>query len=459
MLKKLFVAGAAVALSAGLAFASEFEIEKYEINTPQKFNVPYSGQYSSEFSDGFPIGIGSGMTYIGLGKDGTRYFYAIGDRGPNADSPKVLVDGKKVPSKVFPAPDFTPSYGAIGLKDGKVTLLSTIEIKDTRGRKISGRPIPPGTVGSTGEIPLSDSYEVLKYDSEGLDTEGIAIDRKDGNLWICDEYGPFIAKMDVNTGRLIKKYGPGEGLPEIVGKRQPNRGMEGIAVTPSNMVLGAVQSICDIDGNAGKSKAPFTRLVLLDPETGETKMYAYPVDVEAYNKSKDVKIGDLQAVSDTEFLIIEQGKGKEGLRNLIYLIDIRDATDLTGKKTVEGKDLEAVSGVEELSSLGIKMVSKKKIISLREHGWKPSKAEGLALLPDMRTIAVCSDNDFGFGSKTVNPAIDKDVKPVKKATGYVIKDGKLTYAGQTVSTSFKLEPTGEKAGFWMIKLPKKITQY
>ncbi|WP_320175263.1 esterase-like activity of phytase family protein [Maridesulfovibrio sp.] len=459
MLKKLIVAGAAVALSAGLAFASEFEIEKYEIDTPLKYNVPYNGQYAAEFPEGFPIGIGSGMTYIGLGKDGTRFFYAIGDRGPNADSPKVMVDGRKVPSKVFPAPDYTPSYGAIGLKDGRVTLMSTIEIKDTKGRKISGRPIPPGTVGSTGEIPLNDSYKVLSYDREGLDTEGIALDRKDGNLWICDEYGPFIAKMDVNTGRLLKKYGPGEGLPEIVGKRQPNRGMEGVAVTPSNKVLGAVQSICDIDGNVKDSKAPFTRLVLLDPETGETKMFAYPVDVEAYKRCKDVKIGDLHAVSDTEFLIVEQGTGKEGLRNLIYLIDISSATDLTGKMTAEGKELEAVSGAAELESLGIKMAAKKKIISLREYGWKPSKAEGLALLPDMRTIAVCSDNDFGFGSKIIDPATDKDGKVIKKATSYVIDGDKMTYDGQEVSTSFKLVPTGEKAGFWMIKLPKKISQY
>ncbi|WP_027722908.1 esterase-like activity of phytase family protein [Maridesulfovibrio zosterae] len=459
MFKKLIATGVVLAMSVGTAAASEFKIQKYEIDTPQKYNVPYSGKFSAEFNDGFPIGIGSGMTYIGKGKDGTLFFYAISDRGPNAGSPKVLVDGKKVSSKVFPAPEYTPSYGALGLKNGEITLRSIIDIRDFKGNKISGRPIPPGTVGSTGEIPLSDSYKVLSYDREGLDTEGIAIDAKDGNLWICDEYGPFIAKMDANTGRLLKKYAPGNGLPTIVGKRQPNRGMEGIAVTPSNTVLGAVQSICDIDGDVSNSKAPFTRLVLLDPETGETKMFAYPVDVESYNKCKDVKIGDLQAVSDTEFLIIEQGKGKDGLRNIVYLIDIEDATDLTGRKTADGKELEAVAGAQELDSLGIKMATKKKIVSLRELGWKPSKAEGLALLPDMQTIAVCSDNDFGFKSVTVDPVKDKNGKVVKKATKYVIDENKLKYSGQEVNTSFKLQKTDEKAGFWLIKLPKKISQY
>ncbi|SME95465.1 esterase-like activity of phytase family protein [Desulfovibrio gilichinskyi] len=459
MIKKFIAAGTLLALSAGFAFAADFQIDQYEIETPLKYNVPYSGQYADRFPEGFPIGIGSGMTYVGLAKDGTRIFYAIGDRGPNADSPYVLVDGKKVPSKVFPAPDYTPSYGAIGLKDGKVTLLSRIEIKDTTGHKISGRPLPPNSVGSTGEIPLSDSYKVLSFDKEGLDTEGIAIDKKDGNLWICDEYGPFIAKMDVNTGRIIKKYSPGAGLPAIIAKRQPNRGMEGIAVTPSNKVIGAVQSICDVDGKVSASKAPFTRLVWLDPDTGETKMFAYPVDVDAYKKCQDVKIGDLQAVSDTQFLITEQGSGKDGLRNIIYLVDIKDATDLTDKKTAKGEELEMVSGADELKSLGIKMAGKKKIISLRDYGWKPSKAEGLALLPDMKTIAVCSDNDFGFGSVTINPAKNKDGKPVKKVTKYVLDDGKMTYDGSAVDTSFELKATGEKAGFWMITLPKKVTNY
>ncbi|WP_291327500.1 esterase-like activity of phytase family protein [Desulfovibrio sp. UCD-KL4C] len=459
MIKKIIAAGTLLALSAGFACAADFQIDKYEIETPLKYNVPYSGKYVDNFPQGFSIGIGSGMTYVGLAKDGTRIFYAIGDRGPNASSPYVLVDGKKIPSKVFPAPDYTPSYGAIGLKNGKVTLLSRIEIKDVKGHKISGRPLPPNFVGSTGEIPLSDSYKILSYDKEGLDTEGIAIDKKDGNLWICDEYGPFIVKIDANTGRIIKKYSPGKELPAIIAKRQPNRGMEGIAVTPSNKILGAVQSICDIDGKVSASKAPFTRLVWLDPETGETKMFAYPVDVEAYKKCKDVKIGDLQAVSDSKFLIVEQGKGKDGLRNIIYLIDINGATDLTNKKTVKGDELEMVSGVDELKSLGIKMATKKEIISLREHGWKPSKAEGLALLPDMKTIAVCSDNDFGFGSVAINPAKDKDGKSVKKVTKYVLDDGKMTYGGAAVDTTFELKPTGEKAGFWMITLPKKVTNY
>ncbi|WP_031485298.1 esterase-like activity of phytase family protein [Maridesulfovibrio frigidus] len=459
MFKKFIATGAILVLSAGFACGADVEIEKYDIDTPLKYNVPYNGKYADRIPEGFPIGIGSGMTYIGKAKDGSRMFYAIGDRGPNADSPRVLVNGKKVPSKVFPAPNFTPTYGALALKDGKVTLLSAIEIKDFKGRNISGRPLPPGTVGSTGEVPLSDSYKILSYDKEGMDTEGIAIDRKDGNLWICDEYGPFIAKMDVNTGRILKKYSPGDGLPAIVGKRQPNRGMEGVAVTPSNLVLGAVQSICDVGGKISASKAPFTRLVLLDPETGKTKMFAYPIDVDAYKKCKDAKIGDLHAISDTKFLIVEQGKGKDGLRNIIYLIDIAGATDLSGKKTAGGKELEMVSGSDELETLGIKMATKTEIISLREHGWKPSKAEGLALLPDMRTIAVCSDNDFGFGSVTVNPVEDKKGKDVKKATKYVIDDGKLTYDGGEVQTSFELQATGEKGGFWMIKLPKTIDQY
>ena len=68
----------------------------------------------------------------------------------------------------------------------------------------------------------------LGTDRNGLDTEGISLD-KDGNFWISDEYGPFIAKVD-KKGNILEKYGPGMGLPKILADRVPNRGSEGVTV-------------------------------------------------------------------------------------------------------------------------------------------------------------------------------------------------------------------------------------
>ncbi len=460
---KRLVASLAVSLFLipSMVLAEDFQIEKYEINVPQKFHVPYSGKYADRFPDGFPIGIGSGMCYIGKGKDGARYFYANSDRGPNANAPKVIInEAQPQASKIFSAPSFSPSYGALRLKDGKVELVSLITIKNERSWPISGRPLPKNMVGATGELPLDDHLRIAKFDKDGQDTEGIDIDRKDGNLWICDEYGPFISKMDANTGRIVKKYGPGNGLPDIIKHRQPNRGLEGLCVTPSNKVVAAVQSICDVDGKIKKSKATFTRLVWLDPETGATKMFAYPHDVNTYKLSRDAKIGDLATIDENRFLLIERGKGKEGTRIMIYVVDIANATDITGINAPDDRPLETLDSINEVEAQGVKYVKKTLVLDLVSQGWEPGKAEGIALLPDHRTIAICSDNDFGMKSKVVNPAKDSKGKDVASAKAYTTDgSGKLKYKDKTVDAAIEVEPSGKNTAFWVIKLPRKIDNY
>lgn len=462
MIRSLIISFLAVMLAAPLATANDFIIEKYDVEIPQKFMVPYTGTYASQFPEGFTIGIGSGMTYIGKAADGARVFYAIGDRGPNANAPKYEEGGKAQKTKMFPAPDYTPSYGAIRVKDGKAVLASLIPLRNQGMKEISGRPIPRGTVGSTGETPLDDALAKLSFDVDGLDTEGIAIDRENKrHLWICDEYGPFIAKIDGYNGRIIKKYVPGRDLPMIAAKRQPNRGFEGIAVTPSNKVLAAIQSICDVDGNIKKSKATFIRLLLLDPVTGKVKQFAYPHNRDDYKLSRDAKIGDLHALSDTRFIIIERGKNADGKTRIpFYVIDIAGATDITGMKTRDGKELETLADRAAVEGLGVTYVKKTKIFDIKDHGWKPGKAEGVALLPDNRTLAVASDNDFGFTYKVVNPVNDDNGKPVKKIQNYTVTpEGQVKYKGKPVDTKVELVPTGTASKLWLVTLPKTIDQY
>ena len=449
-------------LSAVPVWAAGVAVEKYDIEIPKEFMVPYTGQYADRFPDGFTIGIGSGMTYVGRAADGARVFYAITDRGPNANAPKWVEGGKTTPTKMFPAPDFHPSFGAVRVKDGHAVLASLITVKDARMRPVSGRAIPLGSVGATGEIPLDDGLKKLPFDPEGLDTEGIAIDRKDKRfLWICDEYGPFIAKIDGYTGKIVKKYAPGRELPMIAASRQPNRGLEGIAVTPSGKILSAIQSICDVDGKVKKSRATFCRLLLLDPATGKVRQFAYPHDRDNYKKSADAKIGDLHAVSETKFLLIERGKNADGKTRIpVYLIDIAGATDISGVKAKDGGELETLADRADVEALGVKYVAKTRLLDLKEHGWKPGKAEGVALMPDMRTIAVTSDNDFGFTFKVVDPAMDADGKPVTKAAAYTVDgSGQVKYKGEPVNTHIELSPTGTASKLWLFTLPKAVTEY
>ncbi len=433
---------------------------KTAIEVPASENVAYEGKYKADFPNGFPVGIGSGMCYLGPAKGGGQLFYMIGDRGPNADGPEYLAagDGKSQPAKIFPSPEFNPRYGVLCYKDGKAVVQSTI-VLNTEDGPISGRPLPQGYVGSTGEVALDDNMSILFYDENGMDPEGIDIDRKNGSLWICDEYGPFIANVDAKNGRILKRYMPGTDLPAVLSTRQPNRGFEGLAVSPSNKVYAMVQSICDTGPmSVKKSNAQFIRLVELDPETGKTRMFAYPHDVDAYKRSKDAKTGDMCALSDTQFLVVEQGKGKDGkMRNLVYRIDISKATDISKMKSADGNELEEVATREELESFGIDLIQKDQLLDLREMGWMPEKAEGIAVLPDGKTIAISADNDFGLSSKVANPVMDKDGKPVKDAGDYVLKaDGTMMYEGKTVSAEVQILPNTEEASFWVVRFDEPL---
>lgn len=463
MLRTLILSVLILAATALPCRAADVTVEEYDIEIPEQFLVPYTGVYADRFPDGFTIGIGSGMCYIGRAHDdNARVFYAIGDRGPNADAPKYAENGTATPTKMFPAPNYTPSFGAIRVKDGHAVLASLIPLRNEAMKPISGRAIPIGSVGATGEIPLDDTLGKLAFDPDGLDTEGIDIDRNDPrHLWICDEYGPFIAKIDGHTGRIIKKYAPGQDLPMIVSKRQPNRGFEGIAVTPSGKVLAAIQSTCDVDGEIRKSRATFIRLLLLDPATGEVRQFAYPHNRDDYTLSRDAKIGDLHAVSDTKFILIERGKCADGKTRIpFYLIDIEGATDITSIKADDGRELETLAERADVEARGVTYVKKTKLIDIKEYGWKPGKAEGVALMPDMRTLAVTSDNDFGFTFKVVNPVSGDDGKPVTKAAAYTVDPaGRVRYKGRPVDTRVELMPTGTASKLWFFTLPRKVTDY
>ncbi|BCL75279.1 hypothetical protein JHS3_10150 [Jeongeupia sp. HS-3] len=387
------------------------EISKYRVQVPEKFNVPYPGSdagIKAAFPQGFPLSIGSSLAYKGKDADGSLLFYILTDRGPNGDSPDQA-DGKK--SKVFPAPGFNPKIGLMRLKGGVATVESTTDLKDVDGSKMSGLPIPAEMVGATNEVALSESLSKLAVanDIHGIDPEGLSLDQG-GKLWLTDEYSPYLAQLDPATGRLLRKLAPGAGLPEIIKNRQANRGFEGVAVTPSGKVVAMVQSILSLpdapDSNnkvQKTSKSPVIRLVEYDPATGATRMLAYPFDTALYGKAKDAKLGDLIALSDTKFLLIEQGEQKDGIvHNMLVLIDISAATDLTGKK-INSLDVEYQSDLAVIKAAGVIPATRKVLADLRDakFGWIAEKAEGLTLI-DANTIALTNDNDFGLSGKIID---------------------------------------------------------
>ena len=380
------------------------------ISSIQRFVVPnryvdYKGVDSTikaQFPQGFLLAVGSGLYFNGKEGDALT-FYAITDRGPNGDSPKYKNgDAAAVATKTFPAPHFTPTLAKISITD-KAEITSVKPLNNS-GVNISGLPIPKGTIGSSGETPLNEKLAPINTDSNGLDSEALAKDSA-GNLWTCDEYGPFIVKMDTN-GKILKKYSPSVELPAILAQRQANRGCEGLTITPNGNVYALIQSTLDVDGKT-KAKALFTRIVELNPTTGATKMFGYPIVAADYAtdvskpKNNKAKLGDIVALNNTQFLVIEQGEFADGkIHNYVYLLDLANATDLSAKK-VDAKELEYVTKLSDLTTAQIVLGSKKRLFDLKDYGWLAEKAEGLALI-DSKTIAIINDNDFGLGVKLSN---------------------------------------------------------
>ncbi len=411
-------------------------------------NVPYefpgtkvsqvqfaSGLFIANGPNEISLSVGSGLRVESYNPDtGEAILVGMSDRGPNVDSPNLLnAPSGLTATKVFAISDFQPSLFRMSFHPEKgFRILERVGL-NVEGKPVTGLPIPPGSMGSSGELGLTADLRSLPFDANGLDPEGIDFE-SDGLGWICDEYGPFLAKVDMKTGAIVKKVGPGQGLPEILAQRQPNRGFEGLAIS-GGRIYAVVQSTLDV---AGKTKkiADFIRLVEFDPQTNKTRMFAYPIDAQAYKKTSDAKLGDLVALGEGRFAVIEQGKrSDDSMHNVLYGIDLADATDLSGQTIAQGKDagkeLEFTT-LAQLATQGIKPLRKVELADLRALGWTEEKAEGLTLL-NSKTMMIASDNDFGLSPWIENgPGVELD--------DYKVDDeGKLHYKGNVTQARYQIK--------------------
>lgn len=414
-------------------------IDRYEVLLPARERLPYQGRYTSQFGPSLPFAPGSGLSYRSTQADGSLLFWGIGDRGPNGDSPRIEINGKLHASKVFLTPDFVPRLAEIRVTPGQQARVTRTIPLSYDSQPASGLPIAPGNTGATGEVALDERLQPLPFSPRGLDPEAIATDR-DGNFWLSDEYGPFIVQADPQ-GRVLRQFAPGKGLPAILAQRQPNRGFEGLAITPSGKIYAAVQSTLDVDGKT-KNTARFIRIVELDPASGLTRQFAYPLDLNDYARPGDAKLGDLVAIDDSHFALIDQGIGKHGMRNVVYVLDIAAAEDISTRQTGSGQALEYASASE---LAGLKFIRKQRVFDLRELGWQAEKAEGLALIPG--GIAVINDNDFSMQTRISG---DKG----SDTGAYTLRAGQLSDRG-----NYQLGPNGEPNQLWLIHLTRPLQDY
>lgn len=322
----------------------------------------------------------------------SQVFYAIPDRGPNADA--VAKAGVTPASNQNLRPFKLPNYQARVVKfslnpsTGAMALMDTILLFRQDGTTpITGKGNIPGfdevpvtyTDASTAytnvdftENANGETYHQLPYDELGGDFEGILM-ANDGTFWMCDEYRPAIYHFDAN-GNLINRfvskgasrlgtspvaygtYGD-ETLPEVYNKRWANRGFEALAYDNENEIIYAfIQSPLYNPSSVTKDNSDVIRILGINAKTGmPCAEYVYLLERNKYAgfaTSRVDKIGDAVYTGNGKLLVIErdsEGPTVEVGKKYVFEIDLNKATNILGS-TVSRNDGKKESDVTYLTA-------------------------------------------------------------------------------------------------------------
>lgn len=378
------------------------------------------------------IGVYQGITFREGGFSGLNYipntdgkeFWTVSDRGVNIDGASAnLATCRPTYDKIYAFPTYAPKIHRLKIEGGELKILETISIKRPNGTDATGILNPAGFGSTVAELVSTDTVKdctnftakTTAKDIWGIDSEGIDVD-KNGNFWVCEEQGATVWKLN-RSGVVLNRYTP---FGNLAGKqtqdiaidtcfkfRVNNRGFEGITIAPNGKVYAMIQSPMSYPVALGKSQ--IHRLLEIDPVTNTSKMYAYVndgyigADSTNFIRPNDQKIGDLKAINDTTFLVIEQAaRGGQDIKR-IYRFNITGATVVQSGAAYGGKTLEELLNAAALTANSVTPVKKTLFFDLLQAGWPAAldKAEGLTIVNDS-TLVIGNDNDYGQASPTAN---------------------------------------------------------
>ncbi len=396
----------------------------FTISTPETQGITKIQDYKNTNSPA--IGTFQGINYKEAGfsslfpipNTNGKEFWTCSDRGVNIDCANANpVACRPTYDKLYAFPSYSPKIHRIRINGDSIQILQSITIKRPKGTGASGIINPTGLGSTATEVATTDtvlncanfSLKTTPKDTFGIDPEGLVVD-KSGNFWLCEEGGATIWQLNPN-GVLIKRYTPYANLAGVQSVdvqidtvfkyRKNNRGFEGIAIAPNGKIYAIIQSGIQYPSVSTGDNTRVHRIIEIDPATGSQRMITYLNDgIIGSNganqiRMRDWKIGDMAAVNDSIFLVLEAAaRGTQDIKRL-YQININQATTVHSG-LYGGLTLEGLVDSTGLANKGIKAVSKTLVMDLLASGW-PSvldKAEGLAIINDS-TIAIVNDNDFG----------------------------------------------------------------
>ncbi len=379
------------------------------------------GPYTAEGGKTLNLTVGIGSSAFRRPSDPANMIWTLGDRGPNiACSDMKEMTGVELTcrevknGRIYPTPSYTPSiYRVMLLDDGTFRVTDVITLKDRDGLPLNGMPNPLRT--ATTETPLDGAGKPLPQDVRGIDAEGLVV-LSDGTFWIGEENAPSFAHFGAD-GRMIARHVPAgtEGdfagapydtigsLPAIIAKRQSNRGIEAVAVSPDEQFLYfLLQNPLANPDSAAYQKARNTRLFKLERATmrviGE---YVYTLDDpqsfrrDPSSKQNDPRISEMMAIGLDRLIIDERTEQTTKLHE----VELSGATNILGTRWDDAATRPTLEQ-SDVATAGIMPLKKVLRLDTADHPDVVGKTEGMTLLGD-GALALINDDDFGIsGGRT-----------------------------------------------------------